>query len=334
MSSFFGRDRSATVRVLFMVFAFAAAVVAAEESTPASVGIDKPLPSECALLDDPGKRALMDGLLLKLAIMCDRTEFLGEVRQKPNMEIEAPDTGTDVPVNDPAGDSGSSTTQSETSLAVSEITGTICSGFNDSYHGVVQGQGYTGFARSTDGGATFTDGLAVGSGSFGDPAMVWRKTDGHFYLATLGSSGLRIYQSADDCQTFQLLGKIHTGGSDDKELMAVDNNPDSPTLRQPLHGLHQLHRRQDLGDDARRRRVDLDDDPGDQRTIKRPGRVAGGGAQRRRLRRLGRVRGEHHHGVPESTDGGRELQRRDRARRSTRCRRGTRRRRATAVGRR
>ncbi len=193
-----------------------------------TASIDKPLPAECALLDDLDKRALMDGLLLKLAIMCDRTEFLGQVVQAPNMEVGEPDTGTDVPVNNPAGDSGSSTTQSETSLAVSGTTGTICSGFNDSYHGVVQGQGYTGFARSTDGGATFTDGLALGSSSFGDPAMVWRKTDGNFYFATLHSSGLGLYKSTDDCQTFQQAAIIHAGGSDDKELMAVDNNPASP----------------------------------------------------------------------------------------------------------
>jgi len=194
----------------------------------ATKSIDKPLPPECALLDDFEKRALMDGLLLKLAIICDRTEFLGVVRQEPNMEVGAPDIGTDVPVNDPSGDSGSSTTQSETSLAVSETTGTICSGFNDSYHGVVQGSGYTGFARSTDGGATFSDGLGLGSGNFGDPAMIWRKADENFYLATLGSTGIRIYQSVNDCETFQLLGNIHNGSSDDKELMAVDNDPTSP----------------------------------------------------------------------------------------------------------
>ena len=219
-----------TTLILAIAITLMTAVVLPVTADDGAAGksIDKPLPPECALLDDYDKRVLMDGLLLQLAIICDRTEFLGGVRQAPNMEVGAPDLGTDVPVNDPAGDSGSSTTQSETSLAVSETTGTICSGFNDSYHGVVQGQGYTGFARSTDGGATFSDGLAVGSGSGGDPAMVWRKTDENFYLATLGSTGIRIYQSANDCETFQLLGNIHTGGSDDKELMAVDNNPASP----------------------------------------------------------------------------------------------------------
>jgi len=181
----------------------------------------------CALLDDPQSLALMDGLLLRLAITCDRRDLLGRVRQEPQMEVGHGESGTDVPVNNPAGDTGVSTTQSETSLAVNEVTGTICSGFNDSYHGVVTGQGYTGFARSTDGGASFTDGLALGSGSFGDPAIVWRKADGSFYFATLGN-GLNLYRSTDDCQTFQFLSNPSTGGGDDKELMAVDNNPTSP----------------------------------------------------------------------------------------------------------
>jgi hypothetical protein len=200
----------------------------AETPSADAPAVKAALDEACALLDDPEKLALMDGLLLKLAIECDRTDLLGRVRQEPRMEVGAPDTGTDTPVNDPSGDTGSSTTQSETSLAVNEATGTICSGFNDSYHGVVTGQGYTGFARSTDGGATFTDGGGLDPGTYGDPAMVWRKSDGYFYLATLGSTGLRIYRSIDDCQSLQLLGNIHNDGADDKELMAVDNNPASP----------------------------------------------------------------------------------------------------------
>ena len=182
----------------------------------------------CALLDDSEKRALMDGLLLKLAVMCDRSDLLGQVRQEPREEIGHPDVGTDVPVSDPAGDTGSSTTQSETSLAVSETTGTICSGYNDSYHGVVTNQGYSGFSRSTDGGATFTDGGAFNSSSYGDPSMVWRKSDGYFYYVSLHSSGLGIYRSTDDCQTFQQHAIVHSGGGDDKELTVVDNNPASP----------------------------------------------------------------------------------------------------------
>ena len=52
--------------------------VAAEDTVKAS--IDKPLPAECALLDDPEKRALMDGLLFKLLVLCDRTDELELLR--------------------------------------------------------------------------------------------------------------------------------------------------------------------------------------------------------------------------------------------------------------
>ena len=112
-------------------------------------------------------------------------------------------------------------------MARNEITGTICAGYNDSYNYSVNG--VTGFSSSTDGGATFTDRGGLGVGSYGDPSLVWRSSDGHFYFATLHDSGLGVYRSTDDCTTFPFLGVIHAGGSgDDKELMAVDNNPASP----------------------------------------------------------------------------------------------------------
>lgn len=185
-----------------------------------------PKPEDCARLDDPQVRPLMDGRLLQLLIGCGRSDELGLVRSEPAMDTGI-EVGSDVAVSDPSGDSGSSHTQSETSQAINEVTGTICAGYNDSYHGVVTGQGYSGFSRSVDGGASYTDQGALTAGNYGDPALVWRKSDGHFYFATLGESGLRLYKSTDDCASFQLVGNISYGGSDDKELMAVDNNPAS-----------------------------------------------------------------------------------------------------------
>ena len=189
----------------------------------------KALPAECALLDDPAKRALMDGLLFKLLLACDREDELGQVRQSPSETVgPATENGTDVAVNDSGSDSGVSTTQSETSMALNEVTGTICAGYNDSYHHFANGTGFTGFSRSTDNGSTFVDGGALGADSSGDPAIVWRRADGHFYFGALHSNGLGLWKSTDDCQTFQWLGMMHSGFSDDKELIAVDNNPDSP----------------------------------------------------------------------------------------------------------
>ncbi len=193
-------------------------------------------PQSCALLDDPKASQLMDGLLLKLAVLCGRADLLGRVAQEENEGPAGEALGTDVRANDvtlplPTGEVGSRT-QSETAVARNETTGTLCSGFNDSYSGVVQGLGYTGFSRSTDGGVTWSDRGAVpaaGAGqSFGDPALAWRKSDGNFYIATLHTSGLGLWKSTDDCQTMTWVGVPHAGGNDDKELMAVDNNPASP----------------------------------------------------------------------------------------------------------
>ena len=185
----------------------------------------------CALLDDALLRSRMDGLLFKLAVTCGREELLGTVRQEPDLEVGAGESrAPDVPVNNPTGDTGATShTQSETSIAVSGTTGTVCSGYNDSWHYFSSGQGFAGFSRSTDGGATFTDQGALGTNSYGDPAVVWRKADGSFYYAALHSSGLGIWRSTDDCQTFAFLAMIHSAGSDDKELLAVDNNIGSPS---------------------------------------------------------------------------------------------------------
>ena len=68
----------------------------------------------------------------------------------------------------------------------------------------------------------------LGSSSFGDPSLIWREVDGKFYLFTLHSSGLGLWRSDDDCTTFTFVGNPHTGGGDDKELAAVDNDLGSP----------------------------------------------------------------------------------------------------------
>jgi len=224
-----GQARFVCVVCHFILLASTAAVATAEESAPVKAGVDKPLPAACAQLDDPETRAMMDGVLFKLLVACDRTDELGEVRQTPAETMgRGTGGGPDVAVSDPTGDSGSSTTQSETSMALNEVTGTICAGYNDSYHYFGSGGGFTGFSRSTDNGATFTDQGALGTDSIGDPAIVWRRADGNFYFGALHTNGLGLWKSTDDCQSFQFSGMMHSGFSDDKELLAVDNNPSSP----------------------------------------------------------------------------------------------------------
>lgn len=183
----------------------------------------------CSLLDDAAARDKMGGMFeTKLLLACGRAAELGQVSAPTTPAIAALFAGIDVQVNNSAGETGTATTQSETTIAVNPNTGTICSGYNDGYSGVVQGQGYTGFSRSTDGGATFVDGGALGSRSFGDPGLVWRKSDGYFYFSALDQSGLGIWRSTDDCASFQFYALMHSGGGDDKELIAVDNNQTSP----------------------------------------------------------------------------------------------------------
>lgn len=186
-------------------------------------------PEICALLDDPVKRGLMDGLLFNLAWSCGReAEFTGVGGTIGGSDELAPVTDVnDVQVNDSSGEIGPSSTQSETSVAENLVTGTLCSGFNDSWEffGGTGGGGLTGFSRSTDGGATWQDGGAVGGISRGDPSVVWRQADGNFYMATLASpSNLALWVSTDDCQSFSFVSTPATGG-DDKELLAVDNTP-------------------------------------------------------------------------------------------------------------
>lgn len=209
---------------------------------PAAQTVIRPAsPELCRLLDVPVKRRLMDGLLFNLLWSCGRQNELGGrgVNGSSAAVKEAEEGGIaqivasaftvgDVQVNSSVGESGSSATQSETSIVQSPVTGTLCSSYNDSWHFYGSGGGLTGFSRSTNGGATWVDGGPVGSTSMGDPSLVWRRADGHFYLATLDSGGgLAVWVSTNDCQTFSFLSTPTTGG-DDKEILAVDNNPSSP----------------------------------------------------------------------------------------------------------
>ena len=191
----------------------------------------------CALLDDRDARREMSAAFERLLLeRCGRLSELKSVPlDRPSSRLadgagEAVTTNT--PVNNPAADTSGSRTQSETSIAINENTSTICSAYNDSFSGVTLGTGFSGFSSSTDGGASFVDHGPVpagaGGASRGDPSLVWRRSDGKFYFTSILSGGLGLWVSNDDCQTFTFVTTLHSGSSDDKELMAVDNNPSSP----------------------------------------------------------------------------------------------------------
>lgn len=214
----------------------AAALDAGKQKIKPSEAAGRLVPSaaSCALLDDPRKAGRMDGLLTWLAKGCGReAEFIGGVHQAPD-EAGAPNLtpqAVDVAVNDATLDQGVSKTQSETSLALNETTGTICASWNDADDGITESAGFTGFARSINNGATFVDQGPVSddpNADSGDPSLVWRKTDGKFYYAALLNGGLGVYRSDDDCDSFVFVGMISSTGNDDKEIMTVDNNVASP----------------------------------------------------------------------------------------------------------
>ncbi len=187
--------------------------------------------AECSLLDNPTTRGLMSAMFeRKLLIECGREAELGQVKSPAFSPSVSRALGTDILVNDPTGEQPTTDkfTQSETSLARNEDSSVICSAYNDSYDGLVSGQGFTGFASSTDKGETWTDHGGIGSDSGGDPANVWSKRDNTFYHASLHTNGLGLWSFGATCVTSTFVSMIHTGANDDKELMAVDNNPSSP----------------------------------------------------------------------------------------------------------
>ncbi len=89
--------------------------------------------------------------------------------------------------NNNAGSSGTAFfTQSETTLTA--FGNTVVVGFNDSGSNAGGSNKFTGFARSTDGGATFTDGGTLPTnpnGDAGDPVLARNEATGRIYYATL-----------------------------------------------------------------------------------------------------------------------------------------------------
>jgi hypothetical protein len=150
---------------------------------------------------------------------------------------EFPDQSGDVPeispfnslTNNNAGSTGTGFfTQSETSIVA--FGNTVLVGFNDSGSNSGGTNRFTGFARSTNGGATFTDGGTLPTnpiGDAGDPVMARNNTTGRIYYATLGFSGastIQVFRSDDDGATWMLPVNGTPGGSvEDKQWMAVDN---------------------------------------------------------------------------------------------------------------
>jgi hypothetical protein len=199
----------------------------------------------CALLDQPFVRRRMSGAYeTHLLQTCGRTlkrsvsgkqapgaraSAAAQGEPLPRPSAAALDAGNiDILVNDPSLDQGG-TTQSETTIVAHGNV--VCAAWNDAGEGF-GANGFSGFGVSNDGGKTFRDGgpfpSSSGDVNFGDPSLAYSERDQAFYYAALSALGLSLWRSSDDCQSFVYVGPIHQGFGDDKELIAVDNSPESP----------------------------------------------------------------------------------------------------------
>src|SRR6266481_6685519 len=120
-------------------------------------------------------------------------------------------------------------TQSETTVV--SFGSTIVAGFNDSGSNAGGSNHFTGWSRSTDNGATWTDGgllPASAGGDAGDPVLARDSTSGRIYFATLGftsSNVIQVFRSTDNGATWlvPINGAPGKSGTQDKEWIAVDN---------------------------------------------------------------------------------------------------------------
>jgi subtilisin-like proprotein convertase family protein len=134
-------------------------------------------------------------------------------------------------VNDPTADSTAQDTQSETSVAA--LGNKVVVAFNDSGSFFGGNNHFTGFASSSNTGATFTDhGILPASvaGDAGDPVLARDNATGAFYLTTLAFSTddiIQFFKSTDGGQTFAPPVNATPGSSGvdsrDKSWMTVDN---------------------------------------------------------------------------------------------------------------
>ncbi len=138
------------------------------------------------------------------------------------------------PVNNPAADATSQDTQSETTI-ITGSTGTLLAGFNDSGSYLGGAYKFTGYSRSTDGGASWTDMGTLptnSTGDAGDPVMARDNSggtyNGQIYFATLRfltGNGINVFRSTDNGTTFQAPVDGGPGTtSSDKHWITVDNN--------------------------------------------------------------------------------------------------------------
>jgi hypothetical protein len=148
----------------------------------------------------------------------------------PTPFLDALIGGTDRDVINPPDSAPPHDTQSESAVAANGST--IVVNYNDSRDS--PSVDYSGASVSTDGGTTWTriDPFKTGHGqNFGDPIIVYNQKFGKFVAGDLvggcGGQGIGIWTSTNGT-TWSTGPCAHSGSDDDRESIAVDNDPASP----------------------------------------------------------------------------------------------------------
>lgn len=134
-------------------------------------------------------------------------------------------------VNNPGADSTNYDTQSTTAM-VRVSPSIIVVAFQDSGSSTGINQHFSGYARSTDGGATFTDMGSLPDTVAGDeafPTLARNETTGTIYYSILSwnESTIQVFRSTDDGITFGNPVTVDPGegGFQSYPRIIVDNNP-------------------------------------------------------------------------------------------------------------
>jgi hypothetical protein len=147
----------------------------------------------------------------------------------PGGPVTPPPGANDVLTNNNGGNLGTQGfTHSETTTIA--FGNTVLVGFNDSGSYTGTNNKFTGYAYSTDGGTTWTDGGVLPTnpnGDVGDPILARDNTSGRIYYGTLqfSGSGMDVFHSDDGGVTWSAPAQGAPGrnGFQDKEWIAVDN---------------------------------------------------------------------------------------------------------------
>lgn len=184
---------------------------------------------EWELYSDPAWFNQIDGYQRRLERLYGHK---GRARRGARGEAEAGEAPEALPntlVNNPAADATVQDTQSETTLVFGSGANILTS-FNDSGSFLGGASHFTGVARSTDGGTSYTDNGALpnnATGDAGDPVLARSNTTGTAILATLGfnsAAAIQTYRTVDNGATYMAPVDADGGGTNnDKEWIAADN---------------------------------------------------------------------------------------------------------------